>query len=96
MHLAKEFIRTACSTRATVAWCEIVAKDVRPRNVILLKQPANERGGSDSLRGRERIRFTANVFDADRVLVCTHTMIRTIAVAHHLIDVAVSIDDVMR
>ena len=38
----------------------------------------------------------ANMLDTDRVLVCAHTMIRTIAIAYHLIDIAVSINDVMR
>ena len=36
------------------------------------------------------------MFDADRVLVRAHAMIRTVAIAYHLVNVAVSINNVMR
>ena len=38
----------------------------------------------------------ADMLDADGVLVRAHAMIRTVAIAYHLVNVAVSINDVMR
>src|SRR5438128_818702 len=36
------------------------------------------------------------MFDADRVLVRAHAMIRTVGIAYHLVNVAISINEVMR
>ena len=36
------------------------------------------------------------MLDADGVLVRAHAMIRTVAIAYHLVNVAVSIDDIVR
>jgi hypothetical protein len=36
------------------------------------------------------------MFDSDRVFVRAHAVIRAIAIADHLVNVAVSIDDVVR
>src|SRR5262245_20307151 len=36
------------------------------------------------------------MFDPNGILVCAHAMIRAVAIADHLVDVAVAINDVMR
>src|ERR1700751_1595296 len=36
------------------------------------------------------------MFDADRVLVRAHAMIRTVAITYHLVNVTVSINDIVR
>ena len=96
MHWAKEFVRAACSSWAAISWCKIVAKDICPRNLVLLEQPANKSGGRSSLWCSKWIGFAAYMFDPDGVLVCTHAMIRAVAVAHHLVNVAISINDIVR
>ena len=96
MDRAKEAIRTAGSTWPAVTRCEVMTEDVRAWNMVLLQQPANKPCGSGSLWRGKRIGFTADVFDTDGGFVCAHTVIGTVAVADHLVNVAVSIDDVVR
>jgi len=96
MRRAEKLVRATGSTRPTITWREIMAEDVRRWNMVLLKQPTNKGCGSGRLRRGERVSFSADVFDADGTFICAHTMIGTIGIAHHLVNVAVSIDDVMR
>ena len=72
-----------------------MTKDICARNVVLLEQPANERGGSGSLLRGDRIDFSADVLDSDSAAVRALAMPGRIAVAHGLVDVAISIDDIM-
>jgi hypothetical protein len=96
MDRPKEAIRTAGSTWSAVPRREVVTEDVCPWNMILVQQPADKPRGSGCLWSAKRIGFSADVFDTDRAFVCTHAVIRTVAVADHLVNVAISIDDVMR
>src|SRR5207245_10670275 len=95
MRRAEKLVRATGPTWAAVTWREIMAETVCRWNMVLFKQPANKGCGSRGLRRGETIRFRADVFDADGAFVCAHAMIGTIAIAHHLVDVAVSINDVM-
>ena|SRR5205823_5913392 len=95
MDRAKESIRAASSTWPTVAWREVMTEDVCAWNLVLLEQPANKVSGSGGLGRGEWIVFSPDMFDADRAFVRAHAMIGTVAIAHHLINVAVPIDDVV-
>jgi hypothetical protein len=50
VHRAEELVRTTGPSRPAVARREIVAKDVRARDLMFLKQSADQRGGSGGLR----------------------------------------------
>ena len=95
MRGAEKLVRATGPTWAAVTWREIMAENVCRWNMVLFTQPANKGCGRVGLRRGERISFSADVFDADGAFVGAHTMIGTIAIAHHLVDVAVSINDVM-
>src|SRR5262249_36842146 len=95
MDRAEELVRAACAAVTAIAWSKVMTKDVCSGNMVLFGQPADECYGSSSLRGCERVRFAANMFDTDGVLVRAHTMISAIAVAHHLINITVAVNDVM-
>ena len=96
MRRAEELVRTTGPSRSAVARREIMAKDVRARDLMFLEQPADQRCGSGGLRRGEHIGFAADVFNADGTSVGAHTMIRAISVVYHLVDVAVAINDVVR
>ena len=96
VHRAEEFVRTTGPSRSAIARREIVAKNVRAWDLMFLEQPADQRGGSDGLLRSKRVGFAADVFDTDGTSVGAHTMIGAISVAYHLVDVAVSINDVVR
>src|SRR5215467_2491236 len=95
MHRTEKLVRTTGPSRSAVARREIVTEDICAWDLMLLKQPTNQSGGSDSLWRSKRVGFAADVFDADRTVVCTHTMIRAITIVDHLIDVTVAINHVM-
>ena len=96
MRRAEKLVRATGPTWPAVTWREVMTEDVCAWNMVLLKQPANKRCRCSSLGRSERLGFSADMFDSDGALVCANTMIGTIAITHHLVNVAVSIDDVMR
>jgi hypothetical protein len=50
VHRAEELVRATGPSRPAVARREIVAEDVRARDLMFLEQPADQRGGSGGLR----------------------------------------------
>ena len=72
-----------------------MTEDVCAWNLVLLEQPANKTCGSGGLGRSKWIGFSADMFDADRAFICAHAMIGAIAIAHHLINVAGPINDIV-
>jgi hypothetical protein len=50
VHRTEELVWATGPSRAAVARREIVAEDVRARDLMFLEQPADQRGGSGGLR----------------------------------------------